>query len=148
MYRCDNDVVDRQSIALEFEGGLTASFTVHGLASEERRTLRITGSRAELRGVLQDNVLEVTRHGELGARPIELPPVAVLGHYGGDDGLLHHFSDVAAREAVDEVRASGRSALESHWLGFAAERARTTGEVVELAAFRAEVERAARARAR
>jgi hypothetical protein len=53
---------------------------------------------------------------------------------------------VVERGASGEVRASGRSALASHLLGFAAERARLSGEVVALAPFRAEVERAARAR--
>jgi hypothetical protein len=46
------------------------------------------------------------------------------------------------------VRASGRTSLESHLLGFAAERARLEGRVVEMADFRAEVERAARTAAR
>lgn len=145
VYRCDNDVVDHQVLALEFEGGLTATFTVHGLASEEKRTLRMSGTRGELRGVLHDGTLEVSRHGVLGTRREELPPAHPIGHYGGDDGLLQHFTDVAARGAAEEVRASGRVSLESHLIGFAAERARETGSVVDLAAFRAEVEGAARA---
>ncbi len=146
VYRCDNDVVDRQVIALEFEAGLTASFTVHGLASEEKRTLRISGSRGELRGVLHDGLLEVSRHGELGVRREELPPAHPIGHYGGDDGLLDHFTEVAARGAAAEVRASGRVSLESHWIGFAAEEARETGRVVDLDAFRSRAEAEARRR--
>jgi len=42
--------------------------------------------------------------------------------------------------APEAVLASGRSALESHLLGFAAERARERGEIVDLAEYRAEVE--------
>jgi predicted dehydrogenase len=145
VYRCDNDVVDHQVLALEFDGGLTATFTVHGLASEEKRTLRLSGSRGELRGVLQDGMLEVSQHGVLGSRREELPPAHPIGHYGGDDGLLEHFTEVVSRAASEELLASGRVALESHLIGFAAERSRETGPSVDLAAFRAEVRREARA---
>ena len=95
VYRCDNDVVDHQVLAIEFEGGLTASFAVHGAASEEKRTIRVSGTRGELRGVLHDGVIEVTRHGRLGVERIETKG-GVLGHFGGDEGLLAHFTDVVA----------------------------------------------------
>jgi predicted dehydrogenase len=141
VYRCDNDVVDHQVLIAEFEGGTTATFTVHGAASEEKRTIRVSGSRGELRGVLHDGVIEVTRHGRLGAERIETRGPGVLGHFGGDDGLIAHFVDVVERGAAGDVRTSGRVSLESHLLGFAAERARESGRVVDLEAFRAEVRR-------
>jgi predicted dehydrogenase len=139
VYRCDNDAVDHQVLAIEFEGGLTATFTVHGSASDERRTIRVTGTRGELRGVLHDGLIEVTRHGHPGAEHIDTKGPGVLGHFGGDEGLLQHFTDVVAREAYAEARTSGRVSLDSHLLGFAAERARERGTVVDLRAFRAEV---------
>lgn len=142
VYHCDNDVADRQVTVVEFEGGLTATFTVHGLASEERRTLRATGTRGELRGVLHTGEIEVTRHGVLGADR-ERVPGSVLGHFGGDEGLLDHFTAAVAADRPEALRASGRSALESHLLGFAAERAREERRVVELAPFRRDVARAA-----
>jgi len=142
VYRCDNDVVDHQVLSIEFEGGLTASFAVHGAASEEKRTIRVSGTRGELRGVLHDGVIEVSRHGRLGVERIETKG-GVLDHFGGDEGLLVHFTDVVARGARDEARTSGRVSLESHLLGFAAERARESGAVVDLAKFRSEVARAA-----
>jgi predicted dehydrogenase len=140
VYRCDNDIADRQVLGVEFEGGLTASFTVHGHASEERRTLRATGTRGELRGVFQDGLLELTRHGELGVDriPLGAAPQA-FGHHGGDGGLLDHFTRVVAGEGGEEIRASGRVSLASHLLGFAAEQARLSGSVVELDAFEAQL---------
>ena len=144
VFRCDNDVVDHQVVSVAFESGLVATLGVHGVASEERRTLRISGSRGELRGVLQTGVIEVTRHGERG--PVETIEIAAspFGHSGGDQGLLDHFCDVVARGALDEVRASGRVALESHLMGFAAERARREHSVVDMAGYRAEVRSAPR----
>jgi len=135
VYHCDNDVSDRQVVITEFDDGLAASFTVHGHGTHESRTLRLTGTLGELRGVLHRGVLEVTRHGSLEVERIEVP-ADPLGHFGGDAGLLDHFTDVASRDAVSEARTSGRIALESHLLGFAAERARERGEVVDMEGWR------------
>ena len=54
-----------------------------------------------------------------------------LGHFGGDVGLVAHFVDVVRRGAPQALRAAGREALEGHLLGFAAERAREQGRVVD-----------------
>jgi predicted dehydrogenase len=143
VYRCDNDVADHQVVAVEFEGGATASLTVQGLGSEEERTVRLSGTRGELSGVLQSGVIEVSRHGVLGSERHEMGGSA-LGHYGGDGGLLDHLTEVVERQAGGEIRASGRVSLESHLLGFAAEEARLSGAVVEMERFRIEARRAAR----
>ncbi len=139
VYRTDNDALDHQVVAVEFESGLTATFTVNGLATQERRTLRITGSLGELRGVLQTGEIEITRHGALEVERIAIEG-SEIGHFGGDEGLVSHFVEVVSREALDDALTSGRTALASHLLGFAAERAREKGSVVELAEFRREVD--------
>jgi len=136
-FRCDNDVPDHQLVQFEFPDGVLATFTVQGHATHETRTIRISGSLGELRGVLASGTLEVMRHGELDAESIDIDGDPI-GHFGGDVGLLDHFTDVVARGATDEVVTPGRDALESHLLGFAAERARSEGVVIDLAAFRAE----------
>jgi predicted dehydrogenase len=136
VYRCDNDQPDHQTVIVEFEDGKSADFTVHGLATREERTIRISGSEGELRGALHAGEIELTRHGSLDVERFELSG-SMVGHYGGDEGLVRHFVEVARRDAADEVRASGRSALTSHLLGFAAEEARVDGEVVEMAEWRA-----------
>ncbi len=140
VFRCDNDVVDHQVVAVEFENGLTATLGVHGNASEERRTVRVSGSLGELRGVLQTGAIEVSRHGSLEREEIRIEDSA-FGHSGGDQGLLDHFCEVVVRDAPELVRASGRVALESHLLGFAAERARTEGCVIDMPAYRDELRR-------
>jgi hypothetical protein len=96
-----------------------------------------------LSGALQSGVIEVSRHGVLGNERYEMGGSA-LGHFGGDGGLLDHFSEVMQRQAAGEIRASGRVSLESHLMGFAAEQARLSGSVIEMARFRKEAGRAAR----
>ena len=50
VYRCDNDVVDHQVVALDFGQGLAISMTMQGSSHVEGRTLRIDGMRATLLG--------------------------------------------------------------------------------------------------
>lgn len=142
VFRCDNDVADHQVVAVEFENGLTATLGVHGTASEELRTVRISGSEGELRGVLQHGLIELSRHGSRAREEIRIEASA-FGHSGGDEGLLDHFCEAVARDAPDHVLASGQSALESHFMGFAAERARLEQRVIDMPAYRAEIRRAA-----
>jgi predicted dehydrogenase len=142
VYRCDNDVLDHQVVAVELEDGATAAFSLHGHAVHESRVLRITGERGELRGVLERGELELQLHGSFAAEREQIPG-SPLGHFGGDAALVAHFADVVRRAAPAEVRASGREALESHLLGFAAERARTRGQVVDVAEYRREIAAAA-----
>ena len=48
VYRCDNDAVDRQVLAMEFEGGMTGTFTM--TAFEHGRHIEIYGTRGVLKG--------------------------------------------------------------------------------------------------
>jgi predicted dehydrogenase len=144
VYHADNDVPDHQVLAIEFETGITATFTLQGLATHERRTIRVSGTKGELRGIFQDGLIEVTRHGTVEAEH-ENVESSLAGHGGGDDGLLSHFTEVVSRGAMGEVRASGRVSLESHLIGFAAEEARLGARVVEMDVFRAGLARGASA---
>ena len=74
---------------------------------------------------------ELSRHGALESERFELAR-GEAGHFGGDQGLLDHFTEIVARDDASESQTSGRIALASHLLGFAAERSRLAGKVVEL----------------
>lgn len=142
VYRCDNDVLDRQAVTIEFDGGLTASFSLHGFAAEEQRTIRVTGTRGELRGRLDGGIVEVTRPGVFGAERHELGG-SPLGHFGGDVGLMEHVTALLAEGSRTALQGRGRSALAGHLLGFAAERAREAGCIVDVTAFRGQLLREA-----
>lgn len=131
VYAGGNDQPDRQSVLLEFEGGIQGRFEVDGFAARPERSIRIQGTRGELRGRFEARELEVRdyQNGDAESHLVEAVPD---GHGGGDQGLLDHFTDVTRREARGEVLASGRAALESHRLGFAAELARREGRAVAL----------------
>ncbi|PYE54836.1 Gfo/Idh/MocA family protein [Deinococcus yavapaiensis] len=139
VYRSDNDVVDHQVVAFQFDSGASGTLTVHGHSAVEGRTLRIDGMKATLRGTFTGASQEITiqDHDEAsfrgGAQPEVVPITAPTGmsgggHGGGDDGLMHTF--------VGAVRSGSPLPLdlevESHVLAFAAEDARRSGRVVTL----------------
>ena len=143
VYKSDNDVIDHQVVAMEFEDGLSATFSLHGHSHEEGRTIRLDGSAATLLGKWSHSevFIEVRDHRTFAAERINLPnAIEVGGHGGGDDGLMRAF--VAALRGESEAPlTSARASLESHLMAFAAEESRVTGQVIDMEEFRQEVER-------
>jgi predicted dehydrogenase len=134
-------VVDHQVTCLEWEGGLTVSFTMHGHSHDNVRTLRYSGTRATLRG--HEGAQEITIHDYLTGRVDRIHPGhSVGGHGGGDTGLMNAFIQAMRDPSSAAALTSGRNSLESHLLAFAAERARKEGRVVDMEAYRQEIEAA------
>lgn len=141
VYRCDNDVVDNQTVNMELESGATCVLFMHGHSHEEGRTMRYDGTRATLEGAFTMRRGEITIHDHLTGRTETIVPGGILdGHGGGDVSLMAAFvGAVRAREA--EPLTSARASLESHLMAFAAERSRVRGgAVIEMAAYRREAE--------
>ncbi|MHA2055678.1 MAG: Gfo/Idh/MocA family protein, partial [Candidatus Hodarchaeales archaeon] len=44
VYFSDNDVVDHQVVIINFDNGVTATFTMHGFSHDEGRTIRVDGT--------------------------------------------------------------------------------------------------------
>ncbi|WP_017626509.1 Gfo/Idh/MocA family protein [Nocardiopsis chromatogenes] len=132
VYHCDNDVVDRQVVALEFAGGATGTFTMTAFTQAGHRRTTLFGTDGEL--YCDGDTVTVydflTRTTET-LKP-ESAEGAGAGHGGGDGGLLSAFFAGIAADDPELVETSGEDALRSHLLVFAAERARTEGRVVAL----------------
>ncbi|MFE7392233.1 Gfo/Idh/MocA family protein [Streptomyces sp. NPDC057582] len=133
VYHCDNDVVDHQVVNLEFDGGVTASFTLTAFTPLENRHTKIFGTQGQLTG---DG-----RHIEVYDFRTETRTIhdtsldgssAAEGHAGGDDAMFNAYLD-ALHSGRPELIISGIDAsLAGHRVVFAAERARLAGAVVEL----------------
>jgi predicted dehydrogenase len=148
VYRCDNDVVDHQTVNVEFESGATGVLFMHGHAHEEARTMRYDGTRATLRGKFSygfDDSIEI--HDHLTGRIERIDPQAGgSGHGGGDAGVMAAFVKVLRKpraESTPSVPAAlttSRESLESHLMAFAAEEARVNGSIVQMDGFRRRAE--------
>lgn len=132
VFRCDNDVMDRQSAVFQLEGGATATFNAIGLSSENTRVIRLFGSQGELYGSLTEDRLTLTSF-STGRREVfdTSDPSNSSYHGGGDYSLTEDFLNAVAT-GRRELKTSARLSLQSHLMGFAAERSRKEGIRVEI----------------
>jgi len=148
VYRCDNDVVDHQTVNMAFENGASVVLVMHGHSHEEARTMRYEGTRATLRGRFAygiDDVIEIHEHRSGRVERVE-PETGdrVTGHGGGDEGIMAAF--VRAASSAEgcaggaTTLTTARESLESHLMAFAADQARLERGVISMAEFRRRAE--------
>ena len=134
VYRCDNDVVDHQVVAMEFENGIAATLTMTAFTPRLTRTVRVMGTKGMIEGDLEQCTVTLQPFGgEAQTFSAEVLGANAYGHGGGDVGLMYDF--VLQVRGGGEGRTSAKQSLESHLMAFAAEQARVGGAAVELAAF-------------
>lgn len=150
VYRSGNDVADHQQTVMRFASGLTATLTASAFTGENTRHVSMTGTRGQLIGHMDEGRLELDLFSPTAELP-DLPGVTVVeartrppmghrsvvlsarperaaagdhrGHAGGDDGLMSAFvAGLESGEWGEEL--SLETALDSHRMAFAAERAR------------------------
>jgi predicted dehydrogenase len=132
VYAGDNDVVDHQVVAMEFDGGPTGSFVMTGFNVGGHRRTRLFGTHGELEGdgetVRVHDFLTGTSETLEALAPGDA--TAGGGHGGGDWGLMDAFTRAVATGDRAHVLTGPRASLEAHLVVFAAERARREGVVV------------------
>ncbi|WP_170145257.1 Gfo/Idh/MocA family protein [Ammoniphilus oxalaticus] len=130
VYRCDNDVVDNQSVLFQFENGATATLTMSAFTEKLTRQIRILGTEGEISGVMEQQSIQLTRFGQ-STETIQLKSSSFGKHAGGDYGLIRSFT-----QSVRENRKVDLRSLEiirsSHQLAAFAEQSRLTGKTIEV----------------
>ncbi len=127
VFHCDNNVVDHQTVSLEFANHIYATFTMTAFTQDCHRSIKVTGSQGEIEGDMEQNVLHLRRFG----RPEETIDLreeggAYSGHGGGDFGLMAAFCRLIAQGGADGLTGIGAS-VESHVMALAAEASRLDG---------------------
>lgn len=131
VYHCDNNVVDHQVVNMEYEGGITASFTMTAFTSEITRQLKIMGTRGEITADMEKKVIRLHRFGEEEMMvPIAEGAGDEFGHGGGDYGLVKNF--ISLMNGEGDNRTSAKVSLQSHLMCFAAERSRLEHRAVSM----------------
>ncbi|GHV44932.1 oxidoreductase [Clostridia bacterium] len=134
VFQCDNDVVDHQTVNMEFEDGITAVFSMCSFTPEISRTIKIMGTKGQIRGAIEMNNIEVTDFLTRKTRTISTAHTGGhVGHGGGDGGLMKAFSAYVGGGEVGSEISTARVSAENHMISFAAEESRLNGgKVVEL----------------
>ena len=139
VYRCDNDVVDHQITSFAYADGRTVGFQMYGHSHDNVRTLRVSTTRATIRGFLEKRELEVNYYND-GCQEIIHTGGPDDMHGGGDTLMIHDFIDLVRKNRPDQVTASAKESCDSHLLVFAAEQARKENCVVHVPTFFQQVE--------
>ena len=137
VFKCDNDVVDHQTVNMFFEDDVTVTFTMNCF-NRGGRFIHIMGTKGEIRAALDSN------------SPIELYNIVtdstesipmtgsdgiLGGHGGGDQGIIEtlyeYLNGCYAGPSIPTIDES----CYNHLLAFAAEQSRLTNTVVDVEAF-------------
>jgi predicted dehydrogenase len=139
VYRCDNDAVDRQVLAMEFESGVTGTFSMTAFATG--RHIEICGTQAVLKGGesyrqhFGTHLILLPHQGEPVRYTVQAEDGGYELHGGGDPGLVNALYHEMTKPPGAPLEAGIESTVHSHLIAFAAEEARRTGRVVELEEF-------------
>jgi len=134
VYYCDNDVVDHQTVNLEFDNGVTALFSMSAFTHTISRTIKLMGSHGEIRADMESNEIEVHSFISGDCTLYQLTP-ATSGHGGGDTGIMQAFTALVAQDIPNEGKTSHKESVQSHLMALAAEESRILGITIDLGSF-------------
>ncbi len=98
VYKCGNDVVDHQSVLVNFESGATGTHNMTGGAAAPLRSVRVIGTKGEIYGEFENNYIRVMTINPDPGKDFDLEEIDVSdieeitsGHGGGDENLTKDF---------------------------------------------------------
>ena len=129
VYKCDNDVVDHQSVLINFSNGATGTHNMIGGAAAPLRVLKVTGTKGELYGEFESNVIKFTRidpdnENMYIEERLDIEDFDLDGHGGGDDNLTADFIKFVAGEKVSVSCTSIYDSVDGHNIIFLADESR------------------------
>ena len=137
VFHANNDVVDHQTVNMEFDGGINATLTMNAF-NKGGRFIRIFGTKGELTAYMESTKIDVYTfddgvHREL---PIELIGEGIVsGHGGGDAGLVGELYEFLGDDYHGYCAADINISVKNHLIGFAAERSRRNDTVESIDAY-------------
>ena len=139
VYKCDNNVCDHMSAIMEFEGGITATFSLTAQTSNIHRNIHIMCEHGEIEADDLNGTITITHFRRNQAeQPISRTltlGARLEGHGGGDEAIIADFTFVLKHNPKVSRSAISHS-VESHLMACAMEASRLTGQVVDLAQYR------------
>ena len=105
IYKCNNNVVDHQSVLVNFESGATGTHNMVGGSPAPLRTVRVVGTKGEIYGEFESNVIKFTKidsdnENMYVEERLDIEDFDLDGHGGGDDNLTADFIKFVAGEEV------------------------------------------------
>lgn len=128
VFKCDNDVVDNQTVNILFENGAKCVFTMNAFNEKNHRHTEIRGTKGELYADDKGNVMTL-RLFDKPAKKIRTSLLPMIsGHAGGDAGLIKSAVGMLTGGEDKSIQYTWISdTIESHRMVTAAELSRHEG---------------------
>lgn len=140
IYKCDNNVVDHQSVLINFESGATGTHNMVGGSAEPRREIHIIGTKGEIFGNFEESkftVLKIDPSPEAHNEECDVEEVdlrvtgdmvgAYGGHGGGDERLAADFVKFIRDEKPSLACTSIFDSVAGHLSVYLADKSRENG---------------------
>ena len=142
VWKTDMNVVDHQSVVVEFEDGSTGTLNMIGGTAKPSRSIHLVGTHGEIQGYLEESRFAV-RH--IDPRPgheyseeiVDLNVGGDMtgargGHGGGDERLVADFLRYLNGESPSLSTTTLDDSIAGHLIGFSANRSLDEGRTVEI----------------
>lgn len=142
VWKTDMNVVDHQSVVIEFADGATATLNMVGGSAKPSRSIHLIGTRGEIQGNLEDGCYVVRaidpRPGhEYAERTVDLNQTgdttgAQGGHGGGDSRLVGDFLDYLDGKTPSLSTTTIEDSVAGHLVGFLADQSMNEQRTIEV----------------
>ena len=116
---------------MEFENEMTATFTMCAFTVGGGRTIKLMGTKGQLRGNLEKSEIEITDFGTGDIETINLK-VSNDSHAGGDTEIMKDFTELVRDGGKKKSLTSASVSVQSHLMAFAAEKSRLESKVINI----------------
>lgn len=140
IYKCDNNVVDHQSVLINFESGATGTHNMVGGSAEPRREIHIIGTKGEIFGNFEESKFTVLKidpspdahNEECDVDEVDLRVTGDMvgaygGHGGGDERLAADFVKFIRGEKPSLACTSIFDSVAGHLSVYLADKSRENG---------------------
>ncbi|MBP3334406.1 MAG: Gfo/Idh/MocA family oxidoreductase [Clostridia bacterium] len=126
VYHANNDVVDHQTVNMQFKSGANVTLTMNAF-NKGGRYIRIFGTKGELFAYMDSDKINVYTFDD--SKSTEIPITSsdgsiLSGHGGGDGGLICELYDYLSGNYSGFCAADIDISVRNHLIGFAAEKSR------------------------
>ncbi len=133
VYQMDNDQPDHYITSIQFEGNITANFSMEAFTSYGGRRTRVMGAMGEMVGDMEELRVTDFRTGKsvkLVPNAEDVDKLKTSGHGGGDWNLMRDFILAVSNQDPKYLTSTIDQSIESHVMGFAAEKSRLTSQII------------------
>ena len=139
VYKCDNDVVDHQTVNMLFEDDITVTFTMTAF-NKGGRAMHIMGTKGDIHAALGDDNETYIKHYDFESKKENTIVMTGAdgvtgGHGGGDGGIVETLYDYLSDDYSGCSVPSIEESYYNHMLVFAAEKSRTDNKLIDVKGF-------------